>query len=167
MTVQHIASHHIASHDSTSHHVTWHHITSRTSHRITSHPITYSTSLGITWHDVTSSKQPHYLSSRHNQPHYFISPRNHHIIPRHITSQRIASPPRTRQGNTTSHHQNTTTKGNGCRLVHAKIRFGQRTGWWPGAHSMGKFFLCLMGSFSSFPLKLPPRACLGTTGCFT
>ncbi len=72
---------------------------------------------------MTSIEQRHYLTSPHNQPHYiqyFISPGNHDIIPRNITSQHITSPPPTHHGNTTSHYQNTTTKRNGWWLAHTK-----------------------------------------------
>ena len=66
----------------------------------------------MTSHDMTSRNQPHYLTSRHLTANHidFISLRikPHDIIPYHITSQNITSPPPTRHGNTTSHHQSNT-----------------------------------------------------------
>ena len=69
------------------------------------------------------------------------------------TSQHITSPPPTpRKHNQIPpkhHHQTERLKAG----AYKKNRFGYRTGWWPCAHSIGKFFVLLM---FFFPLKLPP-----------
>ena len=98
----------------------------------------------ITWHDISQLTTLPHLTSPHNQPHYFISPRSQpHDITYHITAHYITTtdtprkhnqPPRKR------HHQ----------AEWLKARFGHRTGWSPCAHSIGKFFLCLK---VIFPLK--------------
>ena len=168
----HLTSHPISSHHITSRHFTWHHIDPAPSHHIkshhialhgvpshmTSHQITdhHITSHDITGHDIhiTSSHfttqpttLPH-LTPPRNQPHYFMSPRNHDIIPHHIAAHHIttADTPRKHSQPPPKHkHQTERLKGG----AHKKTRFGQRTGWGPCAHSMGKFFLWLIGFFAA------------------
>ncbi len=104
-----ITSHQMTSHHMRAHHTTWHYIT------------WHDTTRKITSHDMTSRNQPQYLTSRHLTTNHITSPQlaaSH--MTSHTTSQHITSPPPTHYGNTTSHHQNATTKRNGCRLVHTK-----------------------------------------------
>ena len=81
----------------TSPHLTTSHITS--SHLATSHRTSYRIA-------------PHRIASRHVTSHHVTSRHitSHHII--HITSHHITSPPPTRHGNTTSHHQDQPPDGN-------------------------------------------------------
>ena len=61
--------------------ISWHHMTWR-----------YITSHHITWHDISQLAALPYLMSRHNQPHYCISPRSQpHNITYHITAHYIAN----------------------------------------------------------------------------
>ena len=112
------------------HRITWHRVASRDmtprkkSHHIKWHDMTPH---HTTWHDMTSLSHPH-----HSMYH---------------TSPCITSPPPTHRGNTTSHHQNATTKRNGRRLLRTK------TSVW------ASHWLVIVFSL----LKLPPPACPGTT----
>ena len=122
----HHVTHQVTWHDATVHHLTRHHFTWRWRHFTWRH---------MTWHDISQPITVLHLTSRRNQPHYFISPRSQPTS-FYITSQHTTSPQPTRHENATSHHQNTTTRRNGWNLARPKTRFGQLTGWWPCA----KFF---------------------------
>ena len=124
MPLHHITPHQITSHDSTSRHITRHYITSR-----------HNTWHHMTWHDttsyhVTSRNQPHYLTSRHLTANHITSS---HFASNHMTSYHTTSHHHRRHhANTTSHHQNITTRkpppnGTAEGWGTQKTRFGQRT----------------------------------------
>ena len=114
----------------------------------------------MTWHDISQRTTLPHLTSPHNQPHYFISPRSHpHDIMYHITAQYIKIDPRT----TETHPATTKTpppNGMADGWFTQKNWFGHRTASSPCAHSIGKFFLWFIVLFL---LELPPPACPGTT----
>ena len=113
----------------------------------------------ISSHRISPCNQPHYLTSPHNQPHFHISPHNHphDIIPHHNTSHRHHRHTMETQPDTTKTPPDGTAEG----WCAQKKWFGQRTGWWPYAHSIGKSLLWLLVFLF---LKLPPPARPGTIG---
>ena len=74
-----------------------------------------------------------------------------HLATNHITSPHVTSQPTNvlhlSPQPTASKQVTTSPPWNGWRLVHSKTRFGHRSGWSPGAHSIGKFFLWLIVFF--------------------
>ena len=144
---KHIASqpHNIPCHPMVSHHITSHQVTSHDSARqhVASH-----TAHHMAWHDIspTTALAPPHLTSQPTTLHtssHLATMTSYHVTSPHSTSRH--------------HHRHTTetqpatTKippsngmAEGWRTQ--KTRFGQRTGWWHRAHSIGKFFLWLIGS---------------------
>ena len=122
---------------------------SHTSNHMTSrHATSHHTSHHVTTHDMTSRNQPHYFAS---QPTALLNLASPPTTWHRATSHHSTSPPPTHHGNATGHCQNNTTKtiwqgmAEGWRTQ--KTRFGQRTGWWPCAHYIGKFFPWLVWFF--------------------
>ena len=149
-------AHRMTSHDMTSSKQP-HHSPHLTSPHLTSPHLTspHLTSPHLTSPHLTS---PH-LTSPHNQPHYFIFPHSHDTIQRHITSHHSTAHHISITGAPRKHNQS--PPKDHYQTERLKLGFRQGTGWWPCAHSIGKVFLWLKGSF---PLKLPSAACPGTTG---
>ena len=102
---------------------------------MTSHITRHITSHDIALHDMRSRNQPYYPSSSHRTTKHMTSYRiiPHHITSHHITAHHITSPP--------THHKNTTTRQTAEAWCTKKNSVGAATGWWPSAHSIGKFFL--------------------------
>ncbi len=73
----------------------------------------------ITWHNMSQLATLPHFTSPHDQAHYFISGTTNHTTS-HTTSPHITSPPPTHHGNTTSQHQNATTRQNAWTLGRTK-----------------------------------------------